>query len=248
MKRNFNIYVVRLDRKKIFILMFILTLLIVTLFNYSHSRGFSIFNVLEHKVIVVDPGHGGIDGGAGSKNDVLEKDINLDIGLKLKKELLIEGFRVILTREHDISLEGLSNIKASRYRRDLDARRNIINGNEPVVFVSIHCNSSPSSSAKGIKIYHYPGSIEGEKLAKCIAETVDEIIYEGYLKGEKLRTEVLSEDFFILRESDFTGVLVEVGFITNPEERNMLKDEQYQQIIARAIKKGILRYLEQSGG
>jgi len=247
MKRKF-IHVVRLDRRKILILLFLLILLIAALVNYSYSRGFSIFNVLEQKVIVVDPGHGGIDGGAGNKNDVLEKDINLDIALKLKKELLVEGFRVILTREHDTSLEGLSNIKASRYRRDLDARRNIINGNEPVAFVSIHCNSSTSRSAKGIKVYHFPGSIEGQKLAKCIAETVDQIVYEGYLKWEGFSTEVLSEDFFILRESDYTGVLVEVGFITNPEEKKMLKDDEYQQIIARAIKKGVLRYLQQSGG
>ena len=150
-------------------------------------------------MIVVDPGHGGIDGGTGNKNDVLEKDVNLDIALKLKKELLIEGFKVVLTREQDVSLEGLSNIKASRYRRDLDARKNIINGNDPVAFVSIHCNTSTSTVAKGIKIYHYPDSIEGEKLAKCISEEVDEIIYREYLNEDNLRSEVLSEDFYILR-------------------------------------------------
>lgn len=244
MKGKFRIYVIGFNRRKILLSLVILAVFITTLVNYSHSRGFSIFNVLEQDAIVVDPGHGGIDGGAGKKGDVLEKDINLAIALKLKKELLVEGFRVILTRERDVSLEGLSNIKASRYRRDLDARKNIINGNEPVAFVSIHCNSSTSKSAKGIKIYHYPGSIGGEKLARSIAQAVDEIIYEGYLKEEKLRTEVLAEDFYILRESDYTGVLIEVGFLTNPEEKKMLTDEEYQQIIARAIKKGILRYLK----
>ncbi|NLY76723.1 MAG: N-acetylmuramoyl-L-alanine amidase [Tissierellia bacterium] len=244
MKRKPKVHLVFISNKRIILAIIILALLIGTLVNYSYSRGFSIFNFLEHDVIVVDPGHGGIDGGTGNKNDVLEKDVNLDIALKLKKELLIEGFKVVLTREQDVSLEGLSNIKASRYRRDLDARKNIINGNDPVAFVSIHCNSSTSTVAKGIKIYHYPDSIEGEKLAKCISEEVDEIIYREYLNEDNLRSEVLSEDFYILREPDYTGVLIEVGFLTNPEEKKLLVDEEYQQIIARAIKKGILKYLK----
>lgn len=244
MERKFRIYVINLNIKKILLFLVILAVLLGTLIKYRYSKGLSIFNFLEQNTIVVDPGHGGIDGGAGDKGDVLEKDINLNIALKLKRELLVEGFRVVLTREQDVSLESLSNIKASRYRRDLDARKKIIDGNQPVAFVSIHCNSSPSSSARGIKIYHYPDSIEGEKLAKAIAEAVDEIIYEDYLKEEKLRAEVLSEDFFILREPAYTGVLVEVGFLTNPDEKRLLTDGNYQQIIARAIKKGILRYLQ----
>jgi len=204
----------------------------------------NIFNTLNECTIVVDPGHGGIDGGAGNKNDILEKQINLEVALKLKKELLVEGFKVILTREEDRSLEELSNLKASRYRRDLDARKNIINSNEPLLFVSIHCNSSPRSVARGAIIYYYPDSVEGERLAKCIGQSIDENLYKGYLGENTLRTEVMSEDFFVLRESDFAGVLIEIGFLTNPEEKKLLMDEEYQQSLARAIKKGILIYLQ----
>src|SRR5690606_38634704 len=129
MERKFRIYVINLNIKKILLFLVILAVLLGTLIKYRYSKSLSIFNFLEQNIIVVDPGHGGIDGGAGKKGDVLEKDINLNIALKLKRELLVEGFRVVLTREQDVSLEGLSNIKASRYRRDLDARKKIIDGN-----------------------------------------------------------------------------------------------------------------------
>ncbi len=193
---------------------------------------------------MIDAGHGGIDGGTGNKNDILEKDINLQISAKLKKELIVEGFQVVMTREEDISLEDFSDIKGSRYRRDLNARKTIINNNKPLAFVSIHCNSSKKTKAKGVKIYFYPDSIAGQELAECISQSIDEYFYKGYMKEENMKSEILSEDFFILRETDYPGVLIEVGFLTNPEENRLLRDDEYQRQMARAIKKGLLRYLE----
>ena len=162
MKRKPRIYVIKLNRKIIFfILLFLLLIIGLVLFNkYKASK---IFNYRRAKqTIVIDPGHGGIDGGTGDRRDILEKDINLDIGIKLKRELLVEGFNVIMTREKDESLEDLSDINSSRYRRDLNARQTIINENEPLVFISIHVNSSKNSSARGVKIYHFPDSEEGK--------------------------------------------------------------------------------------
>lgn len=212
--------------------------------NLYTGKAMNIFNITKDNIIVIDAGHGGIDGGAGNKNDVLEKDINLQVSKKLKKELIVEGFKVVMTREEDISLEDFSQIEGSRYRKDLDARKSIINNNRPLVFISIHCNSSNRATAKGIKIYHYPNSVEGEKLANSISQSVDDYLYKDYMKQEDMKAEVLSEDFFILRETDYIGVLVEIGFLTNPEEKRLLQDDEYQRQIARAIKKGILKYLE----
>ncbi len=234
-------YLAKLNKQLLIVLSIVILLLIIKLPNY---RVLSIFNSINENTIVVDPGHGGIDGGAGKKNDILEKDINLQVSAKLKKELIVEGFQVIMTREEDVSLENFSNIKGSRYRRDLDARKTIINNNKPLAFISIHCNSSKKTSAKGIKVYYYPESIEGEKLAKSISQSIDENFYKAYMKEENLRTEILTEDFFILRETDYPGVLIEVGFLTNPEENKLLREDEYQRQIARAIKKGILKYLE----
>lgn len=234
-------YLAKLNKQLLIVLSIVILLLIIKLSNY---KVLSIFNSINENTIVVDPGHGGIDGGAGKKNDILEKDINLQVSAKLKKELIVEGFQVIMTREEDVSLENFSNIKGSRYRRDLDARKTIINNNKPLAFISIHCNSSKKTSAKGIKVYYYPESIEGEKLAKSISQSIDENFYKAYMKEENLRTEILTEDFFILRETDYPGVLIEVGFLTNPEENKLLREDEYQRQIARAIKKGILKYLE----
>ncbi|MCF6460764.1 cell wall hydrolase [Clostridium sp. Cult3] len=242
MGKKSRIYVIKLDRKKLILLGTIIVLIGIIAFLKS-SRVSKIFNPKDRQIIVIDPGHGGIDGGTGDRNDILEKDINLDVGLKLKKELLVEGFEVIMTREKDVSLEELSSIKASRYRRDLDARKSIINENDPLVFVSIHVNSSKKSSARGIKIYHFPNSMEGQRLAESIAKSVDIHVYDKFLKDTSLRAEVLSENFYVLRETKYTGVLVEVGFITNLEENKLLKDRKYKEKVAFAIKKGILEYL-----
>lgn len=242
MAKRIKGYLTKLNKKVLVIITAII--LLILLINLHSHRVLNIFSFMNEDIIVIDAGHGGIDGGAGNKNDILEKDINLQVSGKLKKELIVEGFQVIMTREEDISLEDFSEISGSRYRRDLNARKTIINNNRPLAFVSIHCNSSKRSTARGIKIYHYPDSIEGEKLAKCISQSIDENFYKGYMKKENMKTEILTEDFFILRETEYPGVLIEVGFLTNTEENRLLRDDEYQRQIARAIKKGILKYLE----
>ena len=243
MKRKPIFYVVKLNRKLVLLIGIILLLLLGKMI-FRSSMVFNIFRYQRGETITVDPGHGGIDGGTGDREGLLEKNINLDIGLKLKKELLVEGFKVSMTRESDESLEGHSKIDGSRYRRDLDARRRIINESNSTTYVSIHVNSSPSSNAKGIKIYYYPGSAEGKRLAASIQQSVDTHVYDKYLKDDTRRAEILSEDYFILRETGVAGVLVEVGFITNPEEKKLLQNERYKRRVAYAIKKGIVEYLD----
>lgn len=245
MKEKSRIYIMRFNKK--ILLLGAIILFVSLIFFMKNPPTHNIFN---HKyrqgqqTIVIDPGHGGIDGGTGQREGILEKDINLDVGLKLNRQLIVEGFDVIMTREKDESLEHLSNINSSRYRKDLNARKTIIDGNEPAVFISIHVNSSKSSKAKGIKVYHFPTSAEGKKLAEAICNSVDLYVYDKFLKDDSLKSEVLSEDYFVLRETEYTGVLVEIGFITNAEEYKLLQDEEYKEKVAYAIKKGILEYLD----
>lgn len=242
-KKRWRIYVFKLKKKILFICALIIVLIILILLK--NSKVLNIFNYRGDGIIVVDPGHGGIDGGTSDRKGLLEKDINLEISLKLKKELKKEGFKVIMTRETDESLERHSDINASRYKRDLNGRKRIINENNPIAFVSVHVNSSKKSSARGVKIYHFPTSIEGENLAKYIGHYVDKIVYDDYLKDTSISSEIIGENYYILRETNTTGVLIEVGFITNEMDKKLIVDEGYQKQIASAISKGIRAYLEE---
>lgn len=243
MKRKPKIYVIKLNRKLILALLGLIIFLIILITFFSNSKSLSIFKYNSNGVIVVDPGHGGIDGGTSDRDGLLEKDINLDTGLYLKQELIKEGFNVVMTREADESLEDFSSINASRYRRDLNARKTIINKSKPVAFVSIHVNSSKSPSARGIQVYYYPDSSESEKLAKSICDSINTNVYKNYLK-EDLNAKYLPYDYFILRETEYTGVLVEIGFITNSKDKALLKDDKYKEKVAYSIRKGISKWLE----
>ena len=240
MRRKFRIHVLTINRKVLILLaIIILSIVLISLF-----RNFEVFKVMDD-TIVIDPGHGGIDGGTGNKDDVLEKDINLEAGLKLRRVLEKEGFQVVMTREKDESLEQYSEIKGSRYARDLNARKTIINKSDPALFVSIHVNSSKKPSSRGVKVYHYPTSVEGQRLAECICQSVNDNVYRDFLREDSIKAETMGENYYILRETDSTGVLIEIGFITNPEDKELITSRRYQKEIALAIKEGIKDYMKQ---
>lgn len=246
MRKKNNIYVIKLSKKTILSLS-IIFLLISSIIFLKNIRFIEIFKTKSknNKIIVIDPGHGGIDGGASDKEGFLEKNVNLDIGLKLEKELEKEGFNVIMTRKTDKSLEELSNIDGSRYRKDLDARKNIINRNEHFLFVSIHANSNiKSQKVRGMQIYYYPSSEDSKKLAEAICYSVNENIYKNFLKTDMVKANILPQDYFILRETFYPGVLIETGFITNPIDKSLLKNEEYKAKVAFSIKEGIKKYIE----
>lgn len=246
MKRNNKIYIIKIKRKVILaISIIVLFICSVIFFNRIKAIDIFCFRNQTDRTIVIDPGHGGIDGGTNDKGGFLEKKVNLDIGLKLKKELEKEGFNVIMTREKDVSLEEFSDINASRHRKDLDARKNIINQAKPIVFVSIHVNSNISSKeARGVQIYYHPTSEDSKIFAETISYSINEHVYNNFLKTDSLKVKVLSEDFFVLRETSHTGILIEAGFMTNPIDKLLLESEEYQGKIAFAIKEGLKKYIE----
>jgi len=194
-------------------------------------------------VIVIDPGHGGVDGGASLSDHFNEKDINLDISLKLKELLMNDGMKVILTRDRDVSLESKSNLQLSRYRRDLDGRRNIIDNSEADVFVSIHSNCFRSNpQTKGAIIFYYYDSEDEKRLAQCIGNSIDEILYRSFLENDKLTSKVLPENLYILRSTKTPGVLIEVGYMTNLEEGRLLRQDDFQTVMAEAIYDGLKKF------
>lgn len=201
--------------------------------------------VLKDILIAIDPGHGGVDGGASLGEHFNEKDINLDISLKLRELLANAGAKVVLTRDSDISLEKRSDLQSSRYRRDLDARRDIVNNSNANVSVSIHSNCFRSNpQTKGAIIFYYYGSEEGKRLAQLIGNSIDEIVYSNLLGNNSLKSKVLPENLFMLRGINVPGVLIEAGYMTNREEGRLLRQDEFQAAMAEAIYDGLKKYFK----
>ncbi len=185
--------------------------------------------------IVVDAGHGGQDGGAiGIKTLVREKDINLSIAKKVGKLFESVGATVVLTRDSDeaLSKDGFSKME------DMRTRAEIIERAEPYIVISIHCNSFPQSkNVKGAQMFYYPGSETGKRLADCIQGSLKQYI------DQDNRREPKSENFYMLRHGNSTSVMIECGFLSCPEEEQLLIDKAYQEKIAYCIFDGTSRYI-----
>lgn len=214
------------------------TLLIFILqYDFKNDDSLKPWNLpLSGQVILLDPGHGGADGGAGPK-DALEKDIALNISFKLRDYLQQQGALVIMTREEDKDLadedtKGLSRRKTE----DLKRRLQMINESEANFYVSIHLNAISSSRWSGAQTFYASQIKENERAAKFIQDEL-RINLENTTRKAKPINRV-----YILKYAEKPGVLVEVGFLSNPEERENLKTEDYQEKVAASIYKGILRY------
>ncbi len=191
-------------------------------------------------VIVIDPGHGGIDGGA-NRNDLLEKDINLDIAKKTCALLEAEQYRVLMTRQEDVSLDGLNNSSKSRHRRDLNARVDIINGSGADIFISIPVNCIPKSpSANGSVVFYNNKHAGSKELAYCIQRALNGIETPGM---DRKKHDPKMADFFLLRNAAIPGVLVETAFISNETEKKLLTGDSFKSSLASAIAQGAAQYL-----
>ncbi len=181
----------------------------------------SIPKKVKNKIIVIDPGHGGLDTGA-SRGNVLEKDLTLDIALKLRECLKEMGMKnIIMTRSTDKTLT-------------LDERVQIANNNNADIFVSVHINASVKTEINGIETHYY--SDNGYKVAKVIHKELMENISatdRGLFKSK----------FYVINHTEAPAVLLELGFISNEQERNSLKSEKRQINSAQAIAEGIVNYL-----
>lgn len=193
---------------------------------------------LSGKTIVIDPGHGGPDGGASGKDKTQEKDIALIVSKKLQSYLQQSGALTYLTREEDKDLAsgdttGLSRRKAEDIRNRLE----FIHDKKADFFLTVHLNALPSTRWKGAQTFYYPKFEENQHLAKMIQ---DEIIRN--LENTN-RTPLAINGIYLLKNAEVPGALVEIGFLSNEQERELLKQEDYQEKIAASIYKGVLRYV-----
>lgn len=189
------------------------------------------------KVILVDPGHGGKDPGAVTKSGTIEKEVNLNISLKLKSALEKRDFKVEMTRDKDLALsgEGRKFIK----REDLVNRCKLKDG-ECDLFISIHQNMFEQSKYSGAQVW-YSKNAESKILAKLIQDNI-----RNNIDKENDRVEKPANDSYkILRcNDDLPSVIVECGFLSNPSEEQKLKDEAYQNKMAECIADSIKTYFE----
>lgn len=231
-------------RNNMFLLLTLLALVLVIRYFYGQSPAVSVFSrwiPLSGKVIVIDPGHGGIDGGANYKN-ILEKNINLEVSLKLKRMLEKEGANVIMTRSTDIALDHLNTKDEYRHKRDLISRVDIINKASPDIFLSIHVNAETNSSkTAGPMVFYFYNSTQSRRLAYCLQKELEEA-YAHVGRNVSSRKPVGNTSLYILKNAKPSGVIAELGFMTNHEDRGLLTTENFQKRISTAITLAIKEY------
>lgn len=188
--------------------------------------------------IAVDAGHGGVDGGAESRDGkVIEKEITLLLALQLRDYLQQAGALVIMTREDDRDLASPDTRGFSRRKtEDLLNRAALIKRSQADLMVTIHLNSMPSSRWRGAQTFYYPKREESRRLAVIIQDEIRKTV------GNTNRVANTAPTIYLLKALEIPSALVEVGFLSNPEEAALLQDEQYQRQLAAAIYRGILRY------
>lgn len=217
----------------------------------------SVFGIEEKPMILIDPGHGGIDGGAENSAGTCEKDINLAISKMLAEKLEAYDVAVKLTREEDrglytgvkndgtdqMEIEGKRSIRSLK-SEDLNERKKMAEELDPDIFISIHLNSfKQDRSVFGAQTFYTSGSSEavGEK-SRQLAELIQKELVTQIDNGND-RTAMNKNDVIIMKNAKVPTVIAECGFLSNMNEASQLVKSEYQEKLADAIKKGILEYL-----
>lgn len=185
------------------------------------------------KIIVLDAGHGGTDSGA-KNGKIVEKELNLLLVKKLEKELISRGATVYLTREED---NDLSARTSERKRSDLYNRAKYINTIKPNMYISIHLNATTSSSWKGLQVFYNKNNEEN----KVIAETITNNLKNNINNIRKVKEE---NKYYMYKYIKYPGVLIEAGFISNPDENYLLRQEEYQNKLITLIADAIEKYYQ----
>lgn len=192
---------------------------------------------LSGKIIAIDAGHGGPDGGAVSKDGLIEKDINLSVSLYLRDYLQQAGAIVVMTREGDYDLAGEGTQGYSKRKtEDLKQRVRSIEEKGADLFISVHMNSVPSNRWSGAQTFYYPANDGNKALAGLIQDELRTTLENTTRVAKTVNT------VYLLKMLKMPAALVEVGFLSHPEESVLLGDDVYQRKVATSIYRGILRY------
>ena len=216
----------------------VILLYVLVTYDYSSTRTWTHWTLpLSGQTIVIDAGHGGVDGGAESDNGIVEKNVTLELALQVRDYLQQAGAIVVLTRDGDYDLAAPDTRGFSRRKtQDLLKRAEVVRKAGADLFITIHLNSVPSSRWRGAQTFYYPKREEDKRLATFIQDEI---------KGNLLNTNRMpntAATIFLLKSSPVPAALVEVGFLSNNDEASLLADVNYQRKLAASIYRGILRY------
>ena len=186
---------------------------------------------------VIDAGHGGIDGGATSCTGVLESAINLEIAVKLNDLMQFLGFDTVMTRTTDTSIHIKGETIAAQKVSDLKERVRIVNETENGVLISIHQNTFSDSRYGGAQVF-YSANGNSRQLAENLQTAFAETVNPG--SNRKCKT---SKGIYLMEHIDQTGILIECGFLSNPQEEAKLRNKEYQQKLCAVIASTVGAYL-----
>ncbi len=205
---------------------------------YANLTAFASKNE-ENVTVIIDPGHGGEDGGAVAEDGTVEKDLNLLIAMKLKALFIQNGFNVITTRETDIAIydDGLDSLRRKK-TSDMKNRLAIFNDNPSNIIISIHQNKFEQSKYHGTQIFYSNNNSQSALLADEIKKSVISLLQPE----NKRETKAADKNIYLLYNCENPAVIVECGFISNPSELNLLKDDEYQGEIALSIFNGFMNH------
>ena len=185
--------------------------------------------VAKNICIAIDAGHGGWDSGKVGSTGVKEKDLNLTVSFKIKELLESTGFEVVMVRDTD---RALSDTKA----KDMRERCALIEKSKAALTLSIHMNSFSSGSAKGAQVFYYSHSAEGKKVAQIVQDEL-----KNFDKSNK-RSCKANNEYYMLVHTATPTIVVECGFLSNPEEEKKLSSDEYRQKISEVIASAIEKY------
>lgn len=219
---------------------------VIVYVGYLYHEGLSIeyvsqpaisFSLIDKKVII-DPGHGGVDPGAEGPGGAMEKDITLAVSHRLNYFLQQGGADVMMIREDDRDWSTSPKGYSVKKREDLKHRVEMIEESSADILVSIHVNAFPSAKWSGSQTFYYSDSEDSKELAEIIQQALVDNMGNTTRKAKPI-------DSYLLRNTSPVGTIVEVGFISNPEEEELMTDPEYQEKLAWAIYKGIINYLNE---
>ena len=214
------------------VVVFLIFAVLLLAFNYVSAENKTL--PLLSKVIYLDAGHGGADSGAYYKN-VKESDLNLQISKKIMKALKADGATVYLTRYDDYDLAV--NHAYHRKRSDLSRRANIINKSGCDMYISVHLNATTSETWYGAQVYYDSINPENEKIAKVFQEEL-----ARYLNTDRQYKN--NNTKYMQHRINRPGILLEVGFLSNPNERYLLQKASYQDKVAEVVRKAVVKYYQ----
>ena len=222
--------IISLKKEQLLFFLYVTVIAVGIVASYRNQTVETFSMPISGRVIMIDAGHGGWDPGKVGNQNILEKDINLQIAQKLQMYLEQAGSIVILSRLDDTAL-------SDKKRNDMYSRADIANTSNADIFVSIHQNSYPDASVRGAQVFYYENSEKSRILAESIQNELLRFV-DPYNK----RTVESNTNYYVLKRTTIPAVIVECGFLSNDGEKWQLMDENYQERIAWGIYLGIINY------